>query len=259
MSKIKLIIFISIFRFSIGAQAQFNETIRTGRPGQSIGAFTVGKNILQLQQGLEYNVAKYASYSNSSYITNNVVRFGLLENFEISALVDYRSDKNKDSSFSKSLNGLSNLHLGFRFHIKQQKGWIPSMGFQMRLRIPNISNNFGTKNLAPVMVFIANWSLPKKFSLATNWILSYNGFDAYPTGRYVCNVGYQINPKWSCFIENYGQYHIKDFMTRYDGGFAYRLSNNVQLDLSGGYGKNKDLEDYFISAGISWRVVSMRK
>jgi hypothetical protein len=162
-------------------------------------------------------------------------------------------DKNSFNDTVFSTSGLSSLHLGFRVHLSDQKGIRPTTGFQARLKMPNISKSYGTNFIAPVFIFVAGWSLPKGTSLGTNWILSYNGNDAIPTGKYVINFSFPIYKKLSSFIENYGQYRDKIVETRFDGGFAWLLNNNFQFDVSAGYGKNT-VTDYFISGGISWRL-----
>ncbi|MEN9599469.1 MAG: hypothetical protein RL596_1788 [Bacteroidota bacterium] len=255
--KVRLaIIFLLI---SVGSYGQYYKIIRTGRPGQAIGAFTVGKHVLQLQQGLDYYSVADTKFPPKGFVSNNVIRYGILETVELSALIEYQSEKTKFDTNSISQSGLSNLHLGFRIHITDQKGWIPTTGFQMRLKMPEISKDFGARQLATVMVFVANWSLPKNMSIMSNWILSYNGNDSYPTGKYVLNFGFPIYNQLSGFIENYGQINRGVFQSRFDGGFAYLINNNVQLDLSTGYGHNQGIQDYFVSTGISWRIVGFRK
>ncbi len=251
---------IFFFILSINfSYSQFSETIRTGRPGQAIGAFTVGKKVLQFQQGFDYYSLADATYPPRGFVFNNVIRFGILETVELSALIDYQYEHTRFDTFSSVLNGVSNLHFGFRVHINDQKKWIPTTGFQMRLKVPKVSNDFVTSHVAPVMVFVANWALPRNMSIATNWILSFSGNDPHPTGKYVINFGFPIYKKWSGFIENYGQLRQSVFQTRIDGGFAYLIHNNIQLDLSAGYGNNQNVQDYFVSTGISWRIITFRK
>lgn len=251
----KYILLLILFIYSTRGFSQYNETIRTGRPGQAIGAFTVGNKVLQFQQGVDYSTILDSNASNHVLLNNNVIRYGFLETFEFSALIDYQNNYYQFDSAESSLQGLSNLHLGFRVHITDQKGWRPTTGFQMRLSIPNLSADYKAENIAPVMVFVANWALPKSMSFATNWILSYNGNDQYPTGKYVLNFAFPIHNKWSGFIENFGQVNQSVFQTRFDGGFAYLLNNDVQLDISAGYGDNQNVKDVFISTGISWRIL----
>ncbi|MBS4044278.1 MAG: transporter [Chitinophagaceae bacterium] len=251
-----LIFCISVTQISF---AQFNTVIRTGRPGQAIGAFTVGKNVLQFQQGLEYGGITNNNTAPNTFISNHVVRYGIAETVEISALVDYQNDHKNENNVIINKSGISNLHLGFRVHINNQKGILPTTGFQWRLKIPNTSNDYPTQNIGSVMIFVANWSLPKDCGLSTNWIYATSGNNTPATGKYVINFSFPIHNKWSGFIENYGQLQQSIFQTRFDGGVAYLINNNVQLDASAGFGNNQGVKDYFVSTGISWRLLPKRK
>jgi len=46
--------------FAIPAMAQYSENIRSARPGQAVGPFTTGKDLFQIQTGLNYT-----NYTNS--------------------------------------------------------------------------------------------------------------------------------------------------------------------------------------------------
>jgi hypothetical protein len=238
--------------------AQYGDVLRTGRPGQAIGAYTVGNNILQYQHGFEYNSYTNSSYSPYGFNTTQIIRFGILEALEISTLIEYQYQEQKFETETTYQSGIKNLQLGFRFHINDQKGWVPATAFQMRLKMPSISKDYESKYLAPIMIFVTNWGLPKKMNIATNWVLSYNGNDAIPTGKYVVHFGFPIYNKLKGFTENYGQLKGSVFETRFDGGFAYLINNNFQLDLYGGYGSNNGVQDYFVNTGISWRIVNFR-
>lgn len=253
-----LIFLLCLLVFSDSIFAQFSEQIRSGRPGQGIGAFTVGKNVLQLQQGIDLNSIKFQSIEDKRWINNNVIRFGITEHVELSAVVEEQMrfyQVNNDKLISE---GISALHAGFRVNFSDQSGIIPSTCFQMRLKFPGVSKAFGNNYLAPDMIFVAHWDINSKNSLNTNFGLTYNGENAHPTGRYVLNYSYSIAKKWSVFIENYGFLTNDDFNTRFDTGFAFLINNNFQLDLFGGYHKNDLTEEYFISTGVSWRLTKRR-
>ncbi len=243
---------------SYNSFSQYNETIRTGRPGQSIGPFTVGKHLLQFQQGVNYYSIE-DTYPIKGFVSNNVIRYGISETIELSTLIDYQ---NENTSFGNDTStnraGISNLHFGFRAHINEQKGWFPVTGFQMRIKFPSISNDFGTKYVAADMVFVANWVLPKDMSLITNWIMSYSGNEPIPLGKYVVNFGFPIYKRLSGFMGNYGQINQSVFQTRFEGGFAYLINNDLAIDLSSGFGKNQGIKDYFVSTGVSYRFLNFR-
>ncbi len=115
----------------------------------------------------------------------------------------------------------------------------------------SVSEDFEANHLAPAMVFVANWALPKNMSIASNWVLSYNVNDPNPTGKYIVNFGFPIYNKFSSFVENYGQVNQSVFQTRFDGGFAYLVTKNLLIDLFAGYGHNQNATDYFVSTGIN--------
>ena len=70
----KLFKTLILFFVSQTTLAQFHETIRTSRPGQAIEPFTVGKDILQFQQGLDYYSLADTKYPPHSFISNIVYK-----------------------------------------------------------------------------------------------------------------------------------------------------------------------------------------
>lgn len=261
-SKINIIKYIVVLLFLIGSGScfgQYSETIRTGRPGQSIGAFTVGKNVLQFQQGIDYYSIE-ATNLIKGFVSNNVIRFGISETIELSTLLNYQTENTGlGNGTSADRAAINDLHFGFRAHINDQKGWFPVTGFQMRLKIPNVSDDFKRQYVAADMVFVANWVLPKGMGLATNWIMSYSGNDPNPLGGYVINLGFPIYKKLDGFVGNYGQLNQSVFQTRFEGGLGYLVNNDFLIDLSSGFGKNQGVKDYFVSAGVSYRILSFKK
>ncbi len=75
----KLLIILSLFLAPSLLFAQYAESIRTARPGQGIGAYTLGKNVLQVQSGL--NLEKYENDVSdvSTNTWNTVIRLGVFE------------------------------------------------------------------------------------------------------------------------------------------------------------------------------------
>jgi len=85
--------FLLIISF-LGASAQFTETINTNRPGNSQGAYSVGKNILQVEGGLSFQDEEHDIFKNEANATHieYSLRFGLLkEQLEFSINGLYRS------------------------------------------------------------------------------------------------------------------------------------------------------------------------
>src|SRR5690606_6940876 len=135
-----------------------------------------------------------------------------------------------------------------------EKKWRPAMVYQMRFIIPHISEAYGNEYLGTKMVLGARYSLPKDIYLDMTAALLFDGNTAAPLGEYAVNLSFPIVGNLTGFVENYGELQSRDFETRVDAGFAYIINPNLQLDISGGYGRNQGITDYFIGTGVSWRV-----
>ncbi len=70
---------ITLFNLAIAIQvgAQFNENIRTGKPGWSIGPFAVGRNVFQTQSGIDIGSFEKSpeKFSGMNIAPNTVIRF----------------------------------------------------------------------------------------------------------------------------------------------------------------------------------------
>ena len=238
--------------------AQYNETIRSGRPGISIGPYTVGKNVFQIQTGLILGGAQpedEADGETSLIAESTVIRFGLTRTLEVSTAFTFSRDKTENASGETTRSGLSQADVGFRVDLYEGQGIVPTVGFQSRLKLDILSKDYDPAHLGIVCLFITTQKLTQQLSLTTNWGAVWNGNDPDPRGLYILNLSFPIAGNLGGFVENYGSVKSSNFDTRFDGGLAYLVNNDLQLDISGGYGKNDGVSDYFIDAGVSWRFI----
>ena len=277
-----LLFLLSFLISTVSSQAQFSETIQSGRPGQSIVANTVGKGIFQFQQGGIFSQSKSPGLTiedgmlyrpgdrftyKDVFTTENVIRYGVTERFEVNASVNYDWEKHHadENIIVFGINGgyLSTFDIGGRVNISQQENVLPTMAVQARLGMGQNyhESDFELNDIEITAAFA--WQLGANHGLTVNLvpIFSINGFD----DRYNYTVAYtwSFAQDWTLFIENYGGYTASDqidsfFSTYFDGGFAWVLNDNVQLDILGGYGKNEiyfnEVQSFFVSAGVSWRI-----
>lgn len=250
------------------AYSQYNETIRADRPGEAFTPFTVGARVFQVQVGLvyldysklDYGFAPATTVEGNSFISGVNLRMGLTENFELSAGMAYSSGKIDNTFISTSENGISALSFGLRSNIYVGKGWIPSIGFLVDFGLPWLSDDYDSRYIRPSFSLLTNQRMGEKFGLTTNWGLLWNGDVAKPIGRYVINVSYDINAKMGVFIEPYGYIQSASWEPHVDGGLGYLINNNLQLDVSAGYGWGEnEYRDWFVGAGVSWRLPPKEK
>jgi hypothetical protein len=249
-----------LFTVPLFAFGQYAENIRTGRPGQAIGAYTLGKSVVQIQSGYNYNKLEYSNSDVKINSLNTVVRLGLTERFEISGILNYFDESSEGLSyyqpylpFSYENNGIDNLAFGARVNLSKNEGWLPAIGLQSRVILkfydePILSDGFGLAN-----ILATTNKINEKFSLTTNWLLIYSGDREDLVGRYVGNLSYSITDKVGVFAEIYANL-LEPESTSYDGGFSYLVNNDLQLDLSAGIQNDDFYAGYFIDFGFSWRT-----
>lgn len=138
--------FILLIFFIFSSHAIFSQTaqtIRTGRPGVSIGPYVVGTNILQLQSGLTYDQFRGQSHL-EAYTFDNVIRYGINESFELSGVINY-SHTDLDTN---NLSGVSNTQFGGRVNlIDDPNGFIKALCVQFRFKFPWESPDYESDDL----------------------------------------------------------------------------------------------------------------
>ena len=78
-----------------GIKAQYTDVINSNRPSKSMGAFSLGKNVYQWEQGLSLSKGDFSSFQNASFsvLSSQIqLRVGLLkEQLEVVGVVDYQT------------------------------------------------------------------------------------------------------------------------------------------------------------------------
>ncbi len=239
------------------ADAQYNETIRTGRPGQSIGPWAVGAHVLQVQAGMQYGGSTDGSTDHDqNYLEPGMVlRYGLGRTFEVNTAWAWQDQRNTFGKKEFDVSGLSASSLGFRVNMIDGAAGGPALGFQLWMKLPLESDVSKAEELAPTGILIASFPFSERLTCLTNLGVNYDGLSPRADGIYVVNMTYGLSGRWSTFVENYGSFG-SGFETRWDAGLAFQATNNLQWDLYGGWGENEEVQDFFVNAGISYRILT---
>ncbi len=251
MMKRILVIFCSFLPLML--QAQFGETIRTGRPGQAIGGFTLGKSVFQMQTGYNFNRIEQQAADLDVIVNNNVFRLGITEIFEVSGVINWQTESAKSDSLSTQVGGVSGTQLGARVNLAQNDGWLPTIGLQGRVLLKAQSEVYQRDKLGSTFIVATGNKLTDRLSMVTNWGLSWAGNDQNPRSFYVLNLSYGINERFGTFLEVYG--NLEDFTANYDTGLSYLANDDFQLDFSTGWQGRDGKANWFIDMGLSWRLV----
>ena len=232
--------------------AQFSETLSTDRPGQALGVNTVGKKTIQIQTGINSNFMhddlenKY-----STILSNTVIRIGLFERLELNGLINWQNDQMNINGESGSTSGISDTELGARWNILENRGAIPSLGLQGSLLLKAQSPEYARDKMGSRIVLATGNKINNWLSINTNLGVGWNG-NGDAQSIYVLNFSMGITDKLGAIAEVYGSFN--EFDANFDAGIGYLLTNNLQIDLSAGWQGDNQMNDWFIDAGVSWRL-----
>ncbi|MBV6645631.1 MAG: transporter [Cyclobacteriaceae bacterium] len=249
-----LLVFFCSFLFLGCAQAQFQEMISSSRPGQAFVPSTAGLKVFQLQSGINYSEFSQGSLSDGhTWNQANLARFGISERFELRTTIAWNRDEftesaNRTSTFA----GISQWTVGTRLNLLDSVNKQPSIGLQLDFGLDWVDPAYKENVINPTVTLLYAQPVFLGFLLTSNVWLSIGNDSA--TG-YVLNFSRSIfSEKWNAFIESYGKLEDRTLEVRWDGGLAYLINSDLQLDVSAGFGRNSGLSDWFVDTGVSIRL-----
>ena len=154
------IIFLFFWIYTSGLCSQYTDQINSNRPGASIGAFAVGKNVIQSEAGFSFINATHAGYNNSTFrggLGFLSLRWGLLmETLELTLESQYLYGvlDSKIASIPIQYNnqGFLRNFIGVKYLVfdpfKKERevnnySWKANNGFKLRDLVPAISVTLG--------------------------------------------------------------------------------------------------------------------
>lgn len=272
---------VGLILASINSFSQHTDVINSNRPSESMSAFAVGKNVIQVESGVNYINDKHTllEYQSSGMFIDFTARYGLLfEQLETIAEISYQTDKYQledNDPFKRS--GMRSMNMGVKYlaydPYKNRKeeinlySWKANHKFKWNQFIPAVSV-YGGLNLNFSNPFLLRDEKPSNFSpkamvmtqniFGNGFVLITNIFmdkitTEYKQMGYIITLTKGINDNWSVFFENKG---IKsDYYSDgiFSTGAAYLLGKNLQVDFT--MSKNfKDTPSIFYGGfGVSWR------
>lgn len=280
-----LVFFLLIFLLKINlGYSQFTDIINSNRPGNSSGAFSVGKDILQLENGFYFTNEKHQllNYDIEGYGTEFKIRYGFLyEKLEVIISGNYQSDNLSDNRYNPANNinrkNFKKFKIGAKYLIYDPKKgitekpnvysyfadkkfkWknlIPAISIYGGLNIDSKNNPFVSSNvsgISPSLAIFTQSNFTNRSVITTNVIFERIGSNQNDF-EYIISLTHAFNESFIGFIETHG---IKsDFYADNKLGFgvAYLFNDNLQLDL-GAILNFKDTPKIFqMSLGVSYRL-----
>ncbi|NND78371.1 MAG: transporter [Maribacter sp.] len=262
--------------------SQYTDVINSNRPGLSVSAYAVGKNVLQLETGLFYEQQDHSLLNTQSNIVGGDIslRYGLLfEQLELNWEGTYQNQDitYANFGFNESRTDFYKNRIGLKYLIydryKSAKSnrpnlysWRANNVFQLKNLIPSVSlyaganfvlgdNPFyaGDPTVSPRVMVATQSRLTPKFVLISNIAYDRIGTN-FPELSYLLSLSHAFrNPKWSVFVENQGikSDRYSDVLLR--SGVAHLFNEELQADINLGASFKNTPSRIFVSAGLSYR------
>ncbi len=258
------ILIITILSFAcVNLLSQDLDDIVTDRPDQTESALTIPKGFIQAELGASIEQVEVIQTPLGSLSIHDhcypslLVRYGISNNVELRLAIEYLQTKYNNIEYDiDTENGFSPISLGTKISLFGEKGARPETAFLFHIAIPFSGNRtFQSRYVGGDFRFSMSHELSERFALSYNLGGEWSGEDPRATGIYTLSLGVSLMNRLSMYAESYGfltQDQTPDH--RLDGGFTYLFSKNIQADISGGIGISDRSPDYFIGAGLSFRL-----
>ena len=246
-----LICILLTFALLSSAIAQERIEFTADRPGASTGPTVVGHNVIQLEQGLQYDGEGGLGVFTFS---NTLIRYGILNNMELRLGGDgfiYAHEGSK-----KFLPAFSGISLGTKIKCYEGKGLIPAVSVLADFAIPcTASNGFGVDYLAPSLYILCENPISKWLSIGYNVGAEWDGCNLSPSAFVAVCLGFSAMENLGCFVESYN-YFNNEFGNIYaiDFGLNCMVSPRVQLDLAANLDLRNPSNSWSISCGVAWQI-----
>lgn len=239
------------------------ESIVTDRPDFVESSDVVGAGRFQIETSIAWERSKRDGVTSKTRSTPTLLRIGLSDSWEFRIETEgSMSSKLSGPGFSESASGWADTALGFKWH--QQDGdeasGKPGMGWLFHVDVDSGSSAFRGQGLRPSVRFVAEWDLPSGMSLGVMpgiFVERNDEGQRYTAALLSAVVGKQLAEKLRGFAElsarQIASKRNGGNVLTLDGGLAYLLSNDAQVDVAVSRGLNKNTPDWQWTVGLSLR------
>lgn len=232
-----------------GPKHAFAGAIVAERPSFSTSPDATPPGRLNAEAGLELRVANAAADAGDAVgLPLSLVRLGLLERFEL------RAGWSGWSGWPDGPDAWADPSLGFKWQLNEGGSRLPRAGLIVEAGLP-IGDGTGTDR-ASLLAALA-WSHPLTSAVGlfgtSTWRAPALGESGFDTGHSV-GVSLAFARRWSVFSEYYATADDDAVDTHtVDAGFVFQPTENLQLDLNGGFRVDGGAGQGFVGTGLAWR------
>ncbi len=249
------------------AWGQDSPALVTDRPDQTESAVVVPPGTLQIELGADFarDTASGAA-TEVLEVPSTMLRYGLSSRSEVRlAWPGVLELERRENGASERVSGAGDPELSFKFlFLSMARGGSWSLALLARTTIPVGSEKVGSPRGDPSVRLLGEHQLGEHVGLGWNVGFESGSFEDSDGDRhtldrfvYTCSLGVDLDERWGSFFEVFGDFPASDPAPEahsFDAGLSYLVAPRVQVDLSAGIGLNAAAIDWFVGAGLSFRL-----
>ncbi len=237
------------------------EKMETDRPDQTECPYTVPKKCVQFEAGFLKMTEKEAGNNNYHFHHPALLsKYGISNKLELRVITELATSKEKmQTGKYDNQTGFSSLQLGGKISLWEEKGLLPKTSLIAHYDFCRWRSLERDGMNGANFRFTLQNSISKNISLGYNLGMRWERFDEAPAYVYTFAPGFNLSEKWYAYIELFGfvwQHNSPE--NSIDGGFAYNVTNNFKLDISGGIGLTEKAPGNYVAIGASVRFKAMQ-
>lgn len=255
---------IAIVLSTAAAHAQSDEDyINPDRPGIADGSTTVGQGRFQIETAIQTEFRHDGDEHDRTMFFPTLLRYGFADKLEVRVEGNtYSWMRQKDSSGTSHSDGFAPTSIGLKYNFAEapEGSKQVSVGAIARVFPPSGSGDFRNSRTTGDFRLAADWEFADKWSLNPN--IGFGVFQddtnrTYTAGLFAATLNFNPNKTVNFFADTGIQTpEEKGGKTSViiDGGMAYIIGHDIQLDLSVGTGISGSTPPHpFLAAGFSKR------
>jgi hypothetical protein len=248
IQKFTMLVFLGVLPILVVAQ----DKIEPDRPTESQNASLISKGGFQTEIGVRKDQENSQDYNIQH--PNAVLRYGLFKQLEVRLETTVESQRYPTKNMFAY--GLEPIEVGLKGNIFRAKDTSFTASIYGLIGFPRIASDDHQHNntFYRVRLLFQN-ELSDKIKLIYNVGRDWDSEEKQQNWIYTISPQFQLSDKWEIFLEDFSYVQKGSKPEHYiDGGFAYFVSNNFSLDVDVGKGLSKKSAEYFMTAGVSFKL-----
>jgi hypothetical protein len=250
------LIFLIYLYTTSSAQTKDTPVFVPDRPGFATPPDLISQQVFEVEEGIQYESSTDGIIRNKNIQLSSVLlRYGLFEKAEIRIQTDYAYNI-KDGVIHSTIYGFDPVTIGTKIKVIEQKGVMPNFSLLFKLTMPFLGKaEFRPDNTAPSIYLLFSNDLSESVNLCYNYGMGWDGSSTIPTHFCAVCLGVNLNDEISTFVESYGYLNQTTKPKLYiDAGFAYLITEHLQIDLTAAGYLNSFKDYYLFSTGFAWEI-----